>query len=366
MSWGNPQTVSEHLRQTILTPLSWPYKLALNTRELAYEHNWLLATKLSCPVISVGNLTVGGTGKTPIIIDLASRLLSNNIKVGILSRGYARRRHSRCVVVGNGEGKFAAVAESGDEALLIAKALPEAVVIVDPDRVAAGEKAILDYKCQVLLLDDGFQHWRLQRDGNIVLIDYADEPDADALLPAGRLREPLSALGRATHIIITKVPQDYSQEKIDYLKNLAGNYAPQAKVSSCRFFSSSVEQSLSGHWQTTTIDLLNNMPVVAFCGIAKAEGFFETIKKSGARILQRISFSDHYHYTQADLNKLEQELNKTGAQYLVTTRKDLIKFDTSPFASRILAINQNIQWIESPPDIISLSQVPIPAQQTIS
>jgi tetraacyldisaccharide 4'-kinase len=359
MSWGNPQTVGDHFFQVLLQPLTWPYKLALDARQLAYEQNLLSATKLCCPVISVGNLTVGGTGKTPIIIDIARRLLANKIKVGILSRGYARRESNRCVSVGNGNGTFASLAESGDEPLLIAKTLPEAVVIVDKDRVNAGRKAIAEYKCQVLLLDDGFQHWRLKRDIDIVLIDYADNIDADALLPAGRLREPVSALSRATHIIITKVPEDCSLAQLEGIKKLANSYAPLAKISTCRSYNPSVERLISGSWQTIGIDFLNNIPVVAFCGLAKPKGFMDAVKKTGARVLKEINFPDHHHYSQTDLTNLAQELKLCGAQYFVTSRKDLVKLDASSLATNILAINQSIQWIEPPPDVMALGQAPI-------
>ena len=366
MNWGNPQTISDHFSQVLLKPLTWPYKVILSMRRLAYEQKWLVSKHISCPVISIGNLTVGGTGKTPIIIDLAGKLLANKIKVGILSRGYGRRGNSRCVIVGNGQGVFGSSTETGDEALMIAKILPEAVVIVDPDRVAASEKAISEFKCQVLLLDDGFQHWRLQRDSNIVLIDYSEDPSKDALLPAGRLREPLSALKRATHIVITKVPRNYDPKKLNYLRALIEKYAPEAQTSSCEFISTTVEQFISGSWQTKSIDLLKNMSVVAFCGIAKPKAFFESLKKTGAHIVEQISFADHHHYSHEDLKKLKELLTKSGAEYLITTRKDLIKLDDTTLSSRVLAVNQNVQWLEAAPDITSLLQTLIPAPGAIS
>ena len=356
MSWGNPQTASEQMSQALLKPLAWPYKLALDLRQAAYNKNWIAAQRLSCPVVSVGNLTVGGSGKTPLIIDLARRLLADKIKVGILSRGYGRLT-SRCIVVSNGRGNFASLSESGDEALLIAKTLPPVVMIVNQDRIAAGQKAIAEYGCEILLLDDGFQHWRLQRDHNIVLIDYADDPLRDALLPAGRLREPISALNRATHIVITKIPQDYVQSKVDYLKNLARTYGPGASISTCQFVNSSLEQFISGSWHTQNLDLLNDLPVVAFCGIAKPEGFFETLKNTGAHVLDQIAFSDHHYYSQNDLYKLSRALKENRAKYLVTTRKDLVKLGSCSLVESILAINQEIHWLETPPDIRSILPV---------
>ncbi len=359
MSWGCPETMAEHMGVKLLTPLTWPYKSLLSLRQIAYKENWLSSNKLSKPVISVGNLTVGGTGKTPIIIDLASRLLAHNIKVGILSRGYKRSKSEACTVVSDGQVNFASINESGDEPLMMAKMLPQAVVIVNKDRYIAGQKAISEYDCQVLLLDDGFQHWRLERDYNIVLLDYENPPWNDNLLPAGRLREPVSALARATHVIITKISKQYDQDKIEQFQKLIHHYAPTCQISLTQFEPSSIHQQIAGKWQDMPLDRLHDLPVVAFCGIAQPNGFFNLVKQLKANILNQATFVDHQNYSQQDIESFENQLKETGAEYLITTGKDLVKLENSSISSRLLAINLNTKWLGKPLDIVSLVKTPL-------
>lgn len=357
MSWGNPSTFTEKLCANLLTPVTFVYQSLLNIHQLAYQERWLRSGKLSSPVISVGNLTVGGTGKTPIIIDLATQLLAHNIKVGILSRGYKRSDNQAITVVSDGQGNLASLEASGDEPLMMAQMLPKAVVIVGQDRFLAGQKAIKDYNCQTLLLDDGFQHWRLERDYDIVLLDYNDEPWNDNLLPAGRLREPLSAIRRADHIVITKVPKVYYAEKIKRFRTLVTQYAPDCSISLSKFEPLSIHQLIAGRWTDISIDKLRDLPVIAFCGLAKAEDFFQSLKQLGANILQQISFSDHHSYSEKDTEMLKQKLSELNAEYLITTRKDLVKLDKSAISSRILAVNVDTKWIEGTPDIAGLVKI---------
>jgi tetraacyldisaccharide 4'-kinase len=351
MSWGNPKTLSDKLGVKVLTPLTILYGSLLQLHRWSYKKKFFRSRKLSCPVVSVGNLTVGGTGKTPIIIDLANRLLAENIKVGILSRGYKRKNSLSMTVVSDGQGNFASVADSGDEPLMMAKILPQAVVIVGKDRYQAGQKAIKEYGCQVLLLDDGFQHWKLERDYNIVLLDYNDEIWHDNLLPAGRLREPLNALKRADHVVITKIPKVFHADQIDKFKKLVFEYSPNCIISLAQFEAQSLHQLITGKWTDVPIEKLRDLPTIAFCGLAKSQGFFELAKYMGANLLKEIKFSDHHNYTNDDVETLKNELHQTKAEYLVTTRKDLIKLENSDLSSRILAINLTTKWIKGMPDI---------------
>jgi len=357
MSWGNPHTFADKFCVNLLAPATFVYESLLNIHHLAYQEKWLHSGKLSYPVISIGNLTVGGTGKTPIIIDLANQLLAQNMKVGILSRGYKRSNSQAITVVSDGQGNFASIDAAGDEPLMMAQMLPQAIIIVGQDRFMCGQKAINDYDCKTLLLDDGFQHWRLQRDYDIVLLDYNDEPWNDNLLPAGRLREPLSALKRANHVVITKIPKVYNAEKIERLKKLVTQRAPNCSISLCQFQPSSLHQLIAGRWTDLSIDKLRDLPVIAFCGLAKAQGFFESVKQLGANVLQQISFSDHHSYSEKDIEMLKQKLTELNAEYLITTRKDLVKLDETTVSSRMLAINLNTKWIEGTPDVAGLVKI---------
>jgi len=365
MSWGCPENMVEQMGVTLLTPLTWPYRLMLNlhkhAHKVARKENLLPGGKLSKPVISIGNLTVGGTGKTPIIVDLTAKLLAHNIKVGILSRGYKRANSSACIIVSDGKGNFASLEEAGDEPLMMAKMLPQAVVIVNKDRYLAGRIAIRGYDCEVLLLDDGFQHWRLERDCDIVLLDYECPPWSDSLLPVGRLREPLSALKRAQHVIITKIPHSYDQEKIDRFREIIGHYAPQCTISMCRFEPSSVQQQIAGKWTEVSLDKLKGLPVVAFCGIAQPQGFMDMLLQLGVKVKEAINYGDHHRYSERDIAGLEDLRNSKKAEYLITTRKDLIKIENSPDSARVLALNISTSWIGEPLDILSLiKSAPMP------
>lgn len=354
MSWGDPQTLQEKIIVTVMAPLSTVYGAFAYLHKLAYQKKFLPQNKLSCPVISVGNITVGGTGKTPIIISLANQLLAHNLKVGILSRGYKRKNNKSITVVCDGQGKYASLEDSGDEPLMLAKILSKAVVIAGQNRFLAGQKAISEYACDVILLDDAFQHWKLQRDYDIVLLDYNDELLNDNLLPAGRLREPLNALERAQHIIITKIPKNYDQQKIDRLKHFIVKKSPNSSVSLCHFESESLHQLIAGKWADEPLDKLKGLPMVAFCGLAKNQGFFNMIEDLGAKVLNKISFGDHHNYTNADIENLKKALKSANAEYLVTTRKDLIKLENSPLSSRIIAINMSVEWVDEMPDLSNL------------
>jgi tetraacyldisaccharide 4'-kinase len=226
MSWGNPTTPVEKLRKTLLAPASFAYFMGSLCRLEGYRAGLLKREQADVPVISVGNITCGGTGKTPVTIDLAQRFIAAGIRVGILSRGYKRRSKDATVVVSDGAGHFASCEDSGDEPYLIAKRLPRAVVMVGSNRRASANLAVSHYNCELLLLDDGFQHFPMRRDVDLVLIDYNDEPASDSLLPSGRLREPLTALSRASSLVITKIPEKYDQEKIDALEKVLHRYAP--------------------------------------------------------------------------------------------------------------------------------------------
>ncbi len=338
----------------MLAPFIWPYKMLLQLHQAAYKQNLLAIKALPVPVISVGNLSAGGTGKTPVIIDLASQLLHHNVKVGILSRGYKRANSQNCTVVGDGLGNYASFDDSGDEPLMMAKMLPQAVVIVHQDRYVAGKKAVDDFNCQVLLLDDGFQHWRLKRDRDIVLLDYNSPPWSDSLLPVGRLREEPAALKRAGYVVITKVPDHFDQNKIQQFKEFITNYSPACQISLSRFEPSSIHQLINGKWTDVAIEKLKDLQVVSFCGIAKSNDFFNTIKELGAKVLSQISFVDHHNYTKQDIQLLEKQLKTTGAEYFVTTRKDLIRLENSKIAPRLLAINLDMQWVESSLDVMQI------------
>ena len=273
MSWGNPQSSQEKLLCGLMSPLSLGYGIGSYFRLAAYSQGYVKRVRLPIPVVSIGNITCGGTGKTPMAIDVTRRLIAAGYKVAVLSRGYARKSKQKVTVVSNGKGEFAMCEEAGDEPLLIALSVPEAIVIVGSSRVETAALAIEEYQADAIVLDDGFQHIRLERDLDVILIDYNDDPENDTLLPAGRLREPLTALNRAKVVVITKVPPNPDEERLESLRTQIRKYAERAEIVAARF----VPKRLRTSTGEAPLTQLKGQRVVAFCGVARPEGFAATL-----------------------------------------------------------------------------------------
>lgn len=248
-------------------------------------------------------------------------------------------------VVSDGKGNFACVRESGDEPLIIAKAVQKAVVMSGPNRYRTGLEALERFGCNVFVLDDGFQHYSLARDFDLVLIDYNDEPRKDSLLPSGRLREPLAALSRASQVVITKVPDPFEQQHMDDLALLVGTLTPKADIAACRFPAKRLPGFVDGRMQSFPLSFLNGLKVVTFCGLARPEHFLAEVQASGASVMASRTFPDHHWYTPQDLDSLQAELTRTAAAFLITTEKDLVKLQNSLPKANILAIEQETEWL---------------------
>lgn len=357
MTWGNPETTQEKLLAKLLWPVSAGFGIGLYARMMAYNFQILRQQQAEVPVISIGNITCGGTGKTPVAIDLARRLTQMGHRVGVLSRGYKRLSKDPILVVSNGRGEIATCGESGDEPYLIARSVPEAVVIVGSKRVRTAPLAVKRYGCDVLLLDDGFQHFPIARNSDVVLIDYNDDLAKDRLLPAGRLREPLSALARADWVIVTKVPPSPDLERLFSIRSLIAQHAPNAHVSSCRMIPHAV-QTLESPDVVLSNDTLKGTKVFAFSGIARPSAFTDQLAELGAQVVGRRSFGDHHWYTHEDMAELRFEFERSGADLIITTEKDAVK--VSPGMSKglpIAVLQQRLEW---------LGPLPLPSERLLS
>ena len=271
-----------------MNPLSLLYGIAMKLRNAAYDRGWRHTHRLVKPVISVGNLSAGGTGKTPFVILLGELLQRRGISFDVLSRGYGRRSRGTRVVEING-----AASDYGDEPLLIARRL-SVPVVVSESRFAAGQVAESRFNVQMHLLDDGFQHRGLARDFDIVMLGVGDREDA--LLPAGRLREPHSSLRRADAIVVEE-PADLT---------------PVAD-----------EERL---WRITRgVEFAGPLDgALAFCGIARPTRFFDQLRAGGARLTGTRAFPDHHSYSASDITLLLKMKTETQATCFVTTEKDEI------------------------------------------
>lgn len=326
--------------------ISLIYGIALWLRDSAYGWGLLRTMSLPIPVISIGNITLGGTGKTPATVNIAGILLKHGRKPVVLSRGYGRTDRSPVLVVSDGMSKVLGPALGGDEPVLFADRHPSVPVVVGADRHRAGTVAIGRFHPDIAVLDDGFQHIRLKRDLNIVLIDAVDPFGSGTLFPAGILREPLTALRRADIALITKADKAVNIIK---LKETIAQFTG-APIFSARYSPRDLMNVATG--ETQPLDLLAGRPVFAFAGIARPDSFISLLQTLGADISGTAVFPDHYSYTRSDLADLVRKADEGNSALLVTTEKDGVRLkDMAPegvFAVRIdLEVVENDAWEEA-------------------
>jgi len=297
----------------LLWPLSLLYWGVTSVRNLLYQTGILPTVKIDCPVISVGNLTVGGTGKTPTVITIARWLTQKNFNVTIISRGYGRASKDG-VIVSDGKGKIVPVKEGGDEPVLIAKKLTGVPVLVDQNRVRAAQTALQKFSPDVIILDDGFQHRRLHRDLDIVTINKEKLFGNNFLLPAGPLRESTSHLKRAGMIWMNSNTGFESMTRLP--KSLKSKPFIRAMYTPVKLI------DLNG--TESDIDL-RSVPVVAFSGLGNPDSFKQTLENLGARVEVFLKFKDHHFYSAKDIASIEKAFKSVTAKYIITTEKDGVK-----------------------------------------
>jgi tetraacyldisaccharide 4'-kinase len=311
----------------LLAPAAWAYRAGLGAHRGAYRAGLRRATRLPCRVVSVGNLTVGGTGKTPLVELVARRLQEEGRRVLVLSRGYGRRG-AGTLVVSDGQRVLLDAATGGDEPVLLARRLPGVPVVVGRDRGRAGAWAVERLGADVVLLDDGFQHHRVARDAEVVCLDARSPWGPGRLLPAGPLREPPSALARA-HLIVLTAPEAGG----DFGPALAAvrRQAPAATVALAVYEPCGLTRVVPGGLPEAAGDgapawaALRDVPVLAFAGIAAPERFAATLVRGGLQVRAVVAFPDHHRYAAPDLAHLEREAGRLGARALVTTEKDAVR-----------------------------------------
>ena len=324
----------------ILAPLGVLYSAITRARLALYRRGALAVHKVNSPVISVGNITTGGTGKTPLVEWIARAAAREGRRPCVLTRGYGREDAGRRVLVSDGERVLADASEGGDEPRLLAESLRGiAAVLSDADRVAAARWAEEHLKSDLFILDDGFQHLRLARDLDIVAIDATNPWGGGRLLPAGRLREPLKGLGRADLLIITRTEQ---VADADTLGKRAARLSGGRPVIFSRTRTRAVRplgeaatrgDSPEAPAQPSPLvpDTLSSQPAAAFCAIGNPAAFFAHLRSDGLTLNHTRSFPDHHIYTQADVDELAAEAARRGARALVTTAKDAVKLRSLGF-----------------------------------
>lgn len=302
----------------LLRPLSLIYGLIVGMRNRRFDVHSKKISRLSVPVLSVGNVTVGGAGKTPLVIAITEWIQEEGKQVAILSRGYGRAGRSPLVVSDRNQIKQN-VQNSGDEPLMMAQRLRGVPVLVGPERVQSGRIAIEQFNPDLLIMDDGFQHRRLARDLNVVIIDATLPFGNGWILPAGPLREPLSALKRADLVILSRSDQSgdtkaliQSIQKWSDAPILKGRHKP------LDWFRLDTEEILP-------LDHLRDRFCLAFSGIGNPESFEKTVRSTGIKRLKSLRFADHHRYTKREYRRIDRAAEKFGAVALVTTEKDGVR-----------------------------------------
>ncbi len=280
------------------------------------------STRASVPVVSVGNIAFGGTGKTPLVAALARTMLAADARPAILTRGY-RRKERRPVLIRPGEG--AAWERAGDEPTLLARAVPEATIVVDPDRVRGAATAVREAGATHLILDDGFQHWCLARDLDIVVVEASDP-----LCATRPRREHPDALARAGAIVLSR-----TADRHEALAAMAvlGPYAPEAVVVATRL----AGRTLHRAGEATAPGTLKGTRVLAMAGLGSPEAFVHTLGDLGSIVVGVTFFSDHHAYTRREVEKVLAEAEADGA-LVVTTAKDIVKVPSD--------LTGRIAWLE--------------------
>lgn len=312
-----------------LLPFSWIYRFIIQVRNWLYGRGWLHVRSVDRPVISVGNLTVGGTGKTPACVWLAQELVKQGLQVVILSRGYKRRESQPVIldlktVASSAPNSTIDVAVAGDEPYMMAR-MYGLTVAVGKDRYASAEEALRRHGADVFILDDGFQHRRLKRDVDVLLLGHHS---AGWMLPCGPFREPKGAVRRADFVLVTDAQEQWNSF-------LGRNARPPCYSGSLKAETLITYQS--NQWQERPLSMLYRSRILAVSAIGNPAGFYGTIREWEGEVVDTLEYPDHHEYTARDW----QDINRRGHQVdlILTTEKDLVKLIRYPFArDKLLAL----------------------------
>jgi len=324
------------LLRVVLRLLSFLYLAIVQFRLYLYRNRILKDRQLGCPVISIGNLTVGGTGKTPVVEKFAKALQNGGRRVAILSRGYKSVDRRRKItwwekllaqgsenpprIVSDGKSVLLDSATAGDEPYMLALNLKGVAVVVDKDRVKAGLHAIKNLDVDTLLLDDGLQYLHLKHRIDIVLVDRQAPFGNERLLPRGTLREPPRNLRRASYILITKCDGESNDDLIRRIRR----YNRTAEIIECRHRPLYLKHVYKD--ERLPLEYLNGLYIGSFCGIAAPESFESGLRGLGANIELSRHFADHHRYTERELTQFLQRCVRRDVSAVITTEKDAVRF----------------------------------------
>lgn len=322
---GRDRGIGASLLRGLLTVAEVPYTWAVRRRNRRFDSGKLPVTRVDVPVISVGNLTLGGTGKTPLVAWLARWFRQHEVRVSIISRGYGAKDGSR-----------------NDEALELEDRLPDVPHLQNPDRVAAARVAVEEFETQLILLDDAMQNRFLHRDLNIVLIDALEPFGYDHVFPRGTLREPLDGLARADVVMLSRA--DMLDEPIRRrIEQRVRQFAPDVVWTEATHAPKSL---LNANGEEAPLATFAGQQVAAFCGIGNPDGFRHTLGVCGYRVRTVREFPDHHDYNRADVEALQTWADSLDVQAIVCTHKDLVKLGVNRLGARPLwAVSIGLEFL---------------------
>lgn len=333
---------SGELLPVLLSGLSSVYSLGLSLRDLCFKTGIFKTRRLGCKVVSIGNITAGGTGKTPMTMLVANILRSNGFRPAVLSRGYGGKSAGKINIVSDGKRLAGSPDEAGDEPFLMAGMLENVPVLTSSDRYAAGRLAIEQLGVDAIVLDDGFQHRSLHRDLNLVLLDAARPFGNGALIPRGPLREKPAALERADLLVLTRADSGPAA-----CEAKLGKLFPGKKIMNARHEPECVLDHSTG--AVHPVSFLRGKKIAAFCGIAMPGSFRSLIEELEGEVVFFKDFPDHHRYTAADVDYLKGKSREVSPDIVLTTDKDRVKLGKAEFPGLFtLRINMTIDNPEFP------------------
>ncbi len=319
----------------MLRAMSFVYALAMKLRAMGYRAGWLPSRKLNGWVISVGNLTLGGTGKTPMTLWIAQTLKDRGRKPAILSRGYKGNADGTVNVVSDGIKVLLSPESAGDEPVMMAQKLKGVPILVGVDRYLSGKHALEHFGVDTLILDDGFQHLSLHRDCNILLLDDANPFGNGRVFPAGHLREPLDALSRADLICYTRAQAGLPRMKVRFTKPV-NEIQTSPRIGKWIYLETG---------ENLSQDAIKNKPVAVFCGIARPDDFVKLLTEDGIQVVSRFDFSDHYRYSSQDCRYIQDHARRCNAEFILTTEKDAVKLNVNSWDPPLIVASIELDFI---------------------
>ena len=330
------------LIRALMLPFSLIYRTGLAIFLGIYSMGLRKRYRLGVPVISVGNITFGGTGKTPAVQTICRMLIDQGKKVVILSRGHGGSLKGS-MIVSDGCNILTDSSEAGDEPMLLASTLPGVPVVVGKDRRDSGRLACREFDPDVILLDDGLQYWQLHRDLDIAVLDASKPFGSGFVMPMGDLRESVSGLRRAEVVLLTNTT---GIDEARYAKIVES----VSKLTSHSNIYRSAHKPLcfknADNGETIALDWIRGRKIVAFCGIGKPSAFIDMLESLGASVARSIVFPDHYRYTVEDITRITGEYKQCGVEAIVTTEKDIARLDKSNTIPDLIALSIELEIYE--------------------